>query len=211
MQFSFLQCLVGSFLLSGAVATATWNLRNDRVEALELTVSSYEKSKDWKLPDAILKMEKASAHLDSKLSAILDNESLQEQVSALQKQLKDKDDEALITLTKSKKDLEILNSEIKNLKDELKKKKELIESLYTNIDEFTLAEGESKKLFGLDVVLSVISANKYTSNASVMIMNKAYNMYVGNVSRFIYDGKECSVSLNKITDSHSVNFTFVCK
>lgn len=222
MQLSLIQCVVGGFALSCAVGTATWNLRNDRVETLELTVSSYEKAKEWKLPEAIMHMEKASAHLDSKLSSILDNKRLEEQVLNLNERLKEKNDENLRIIRekdneiqrikKEKDDIVIkLDKDLVTARKELKKANDFISSLYTKVEEFTLKKGESKKLLGMDVVMSVIDVNSYGNWASVVIENRKYSMYVGNVSTISHGSEYCQTSLNRIPDEESVDFTFTCK
>lgn len=222
MQFSFTQCVVGGFVLSCAVGTATWNFRNDRVETLELTVSSYEKAKEWKLPEAISNIEKASAHLDGKLSSILENKRLQDQLFNLKEQLKEKEDE--ISRIEKEKDGEVqriinekeviitkLDKELVVTKKELKKSTEFIHSLYSKAEEFTLKEGESKKLLGMDVVMSVIGVNPYGNWASVVIENRKYSMYVGNVSTVNHENDYCHISLNRISGDNAVDFTFTCE
>lgn len=222
MQFSFTQCVVGGFLLSCAVGTATWNFRNDRVETLELTVSSYEKAKEWRLPEAIINIEKASAHLDSKLSSILENKRLQEQVLNLKEKLKEKNDENLHIVKEKESEVQRITKEKdaiitkldKNLvlvQKDLKKANDFINSLYTKAEEFTLKKGESKKLLGMDVVMSVIDINPYGNWASVVIENRRYSMYVGNVSTITHGSDYCQISLNRITGDVSVDFTFTCK
>ncbi|MCF7744591.1 hypothetical protein [Aeromonas veronii] len=211
MLFSIKQCLSGGFILACAVAAGTWNLRNDRVATLELTVSSYEKSQKWNLPETINRIEKASTHLDQKIVSILDNEKLKSELSEFKKKLEEKDKELLVINGKHASEISALKTDLKKSKMELERLNSVLAGLYNTVNNFSLDEGGSKKLLGLDLILSVTRASPTLMEADVVIQNKQNRMLIGNVYTIEHGEELCQLSLDSISSGRSASFTFVCK
>jgi hypothetical protein len=210
VQFSINQVIIGAFALAGAVATATWNVRDDRIEELSSMVDAYEKSQELKLPETISKIGKASDYLNTQLEAIIDNKKLQTSLNQAHKHLKEKDDEIISIKIDNKKKFNVLNIKLEVATENLNQKNEFINNLYNTTEEFSIYENKSKNLFGLDVVMSVtdLMLNDY---AEVIVKNKPLRMYPGNVLAVNHNDESCKLLLNQITDYKRVDFTFVCE
>jgi hypothetical protein len=210
VQFSLNHVIIGAFALSGAVATATWNIRDDRIEELSTMVDAYEKSQELKLSETILKIGKASDHLNTQLEVIIDNKKLQELLNQANLGLKEKDNEIAVINREHTKELDDFKVKLEVTTDNLNQKIEFINNLYNTAEEFSIYENRSKKLFGLDVVISVTSLilNEF---ADMIVNNKSVRMYPGNVIPVNYKEEKCKLLLNQITAYKKVDFTFVCE
>ncbi|SCZ27018.1 MULTISPECIES: hypothetical protein [Pseudomonas] len=210
MQFSFTQVTVGGFALVCAVATATWNMRNDRLAELTSIVEGYEKADKWTLPETIKRIDAASAHLDQKLSTIFDYEKLKVELSQARSDLSEKNLEMDRVRAEHDRKVLDLQGQVEVAKSDLKKKSDFLSSLYSDASEFSIAEHASKKISGLDMVVSVTSLY-LNDSASVLVNNKLWNMYPGSVVSESFKGKDCKVMMNEITDYKLAHFTYVCE
>lgn len=209
MQFSFTQVVIGAFALIGATATATWNIRNDRIEELASRVEAYENSQKWRLPETISKIEKASDHLSKQIEKVLENKKLKDSFDNASQQLKVKDDEIASIKIEYEKKLNEVDLKLKETAGILEQKNEFINSLYNTAEEFSVYKGKSKNLFGLDAVISVTGL-MLNDHASMIISNKSVIMYPGNVVTINHNDEHCKLLLKQITDYDKVDFTFVC-
>lgn len=209
MQFSLIQVVIGAFALIGATVTATWNIRNDRIEELSSRVDAYENSQKWRLPETISKIEQASDHLSKQLEQVLENKNLKDSLDNAIQQLKVKDDEIASVKIEYEKKLDEADLRLKETTSALEQKLEFINNLYNTAEEFSVYEGKSKNLFGLEAVISVtdLMLNEY---ATMIIRNESIRMYPGNVATIVHNDERCKLLLKHITDYQKADFTFVC-
>ncbi|BBI60517.1 hypothetical protein HSBAA_18230 [Vreelandella sulfidaeris] len=87
MSITYKQAAGAAFALVGATATATWNIRNDRLEELDSIVNSYEAAESWKVPETIAKLDKSVEYLNSELGLIAENQKYKEEIDELMAQV----------------------------------------------------------------------------------------------------------------------------
>jgi uncharacterized coiled-coil protein SlyX len=167
MELTWSKVLVGGFALAGAVATATWTVRVDRIEDLESRVAFYEKADTLKLLNMLESLEKSNSRLTEQLSRLTDYVQTKEENAKLVALVKEKEEQANVESRKRKdRETELLNEISAVEKDrsrvtsELKDKVTYIERLYPTNEKFTLSAKTSKSIAGFNIVIGLVVVNR---------------------------------------------------
>ncbi len=148
MAITYPQAAMAAFAIIGATATATWNIRNDRIEELTTAVESYKQAESWKVPEVIQKLDKAVTHLNNELGLIDENKSKTKEINSLQKEV------ASLTET-----IKTQKSQLSDLKLSLLEKDKFIKTLFSETNEVVLHKNKSVKFFGSEIIVALNEAS----------------------------------------------------
>jgi uncharacterized coiled-coil protein SlyX len=212
--------LVGGFTLAGAVATATWALRADRIEDLESRVAFYEKADTLKLLNMLESLEKSNSRLTEQLSRLTDYVQTKEENAKLVALVKEKEEQANVESSKRKdRETELLNKISAVEKDrlrvttELKDKVAYIERLYPTNEKFTLPARTSKSIAGFNIVIGLVAVNR--DRVQLSYNNDKKELWPGNYIEDDIGDNKCrlildSIEWNVIGSGDNATFTFIC-
>ncbi|KJY73825.1 hypothetical protein [Vibrio nigripulchritudo] len=200
MSISYTQAAIAAFAIAGATATATWNVRSDRLNELTDQVEAYEKAETWNVPETINNINTATNYLNKQLVIIEKNIELTKEIEAL-KNTNSKISQDKLALTAS---LDAANQKVAD-------KERFIKSLFSDADDFKLNRNESKKYFGSEVVIALNDASSVWGTAKVTVNNNSHDIKVGSVISLETEGKKCKLVTNEFLDYQTVSFTFLCQ
>ncbi|KKA46001.1 hypothetical protein [Salinivibrio sp. KP-1] len=200
MSITYTQAAVAAFALAGATATATWNIRNDRLEELNSIVNSYETAESWKVPETIKKLEKSVDYLNSELGLIAENQKYKKEIDELKVQVSE-----LSELVSMK------NSQISALEGEAAEREHFINGLFSYTEEVVLEKNNSVKLFGAEIVVALNDASNILGSADVTINNSKHRVEVGSIIPVSSANKNCDLIFNEFEGYNSIKFSILCK
>lgn len=200
MSITYTQAVVAAATIIGMTATATWNIRNDRLEELNEKVASYENAEEWNIPKVIKDLEVAANYLSNEIIGVLDNKKIAD----------------LLIKSEEEREILILNyEELSNKNSELQKKldnrNEFIAKMFSDASEFNLKVNKSKKYFGSSVVIALNDASSILGNASITVNNRSYDAKVGSIIDITTEVKSCKLVMNEFIKHSEVNFSFLCQ
>lgn len=165
MMFDLKTVIAGAMGLSTIVAGGTWAVNQRSNESLRETISSYEKSKDWKLPEAIEEVNKAAIGLGGLAKRINDATQLRDEC----KRLEEANTAKSSIIAKQEKDIA-----------DLKRQVARFQPLYKDLKNSPLKLNDSLQLY--DGKLSIGLSSVYDGRAVLTINNSTTFLNVGGSS-----------------------------
>ncbi|EKF9417879.1 hypothetical protein O1B78_002006 [Vibrio cholerae] len=200
MAITYPQAAMAAFAIIGATATATWNIRNDRIEELTTAVESYKQAESWKVPEVIQKLDKAVTHLNNELGLIDENKSKTKEINSLQKEV------ASLTET-----IKTQKSQLSDLKLSLLEKDKFIKTLFSETKEVVLHKNKSVKFFGSEIIVALNEASNITGYAEITVNNDKHRIEVGSVIPVVSKDNDCKLIFNEFAGYNVINFSLLCK
>jgi len=200
MSITYTQAVVAAFALAGATATATWNIRNDRLEELDSIVSSYETAESWKVPETIEKLDKSVEYLNSELGLIAKNQKYKKEIDELKAQVSE-----LSEIVSMK------NSQISELESEIAEREQFINGLFSDTEEVVLEKNSSVNFFGAEIVVALNDASNILGNADVTINNSKHRVEVGSIIPVSSTNRNCDLIFNEFVEYNSIKLSLLCK
>ena len=81
MTLSWTQAIVGGFALAGAVATATWTIKQDHIADLESRLQACENANKLGYPELVKALNDSANALRTRLETLQQNETLQADIT----------------------------------------------------------------------------------------------------------------------------------
>ena len=200
MAITYPQAAMAAFAIIGTTATATWNIRNDRIEELTTAVESYEQADSWKVPEVIQKIDDSVTHLNKELGLIDENKLQKEKIDSQQKKI--------VSLTET---IKIQKSQLSDVKLSLLEKDKFIKTLFSETQEVVLHKNKSVKFFGSEIVVALNSASNISGYAELTVNNKKHSIEVGSVIPIVSKGNDCKLIFNEFVEYSVINFSLLCK
>jgi hypothetical protein len=211
MSITYTQAAIAAVTITGMTATATWNIRNDRLEELNEKVASYENAEEWNIPKVIKDLEVAANYLNNEMVGVLDNKK----ITDLLIKSEEKREELIVNIEELSNKNAVLIKNLDNDRAELQKKldnkNEFIAKMFSDASEFNLKVNKSKKYFGSSVVIALNDASSILGNASLTVNNRSYDAKVGSVIDITTEVKSCKLVMNEFIQYSEVNFSFLCQ
>lgn len=200
MAISYPQAAMAAFAIIGATATATWNIRNDRIEELTTVVESYEQADSWQVPEVIKKIDESVGHLNNKLGLIDENKSQQKEIDSLQTEIR-----SLTETVKTQK------NQLSDLKNSLLEKDNFIKTLFSETKEVVLHKNKAVKFFGSDIIVALNDASNISGYAEITVNNNKHRIEVGSVIPVVSKDNDCKLIFNEFVEYSVINFSLLCK
>ena len=200
MSITYTQAAVAAFALVGATATATWNIRNDRLEELDSIVNSYETAESWKVPETIEKLEKSVEYLNSELGLIAENQKYKKEI-----------DELKVQVSELSETVSMKNSQISALEGEVAEREQFVNGLFSDTEEVVLEKNNSVKFFGAEIVVALNDASNILGNADITINNSKHRVEVGSIIPVSSANKNCDLIFNEFVGYSSIKLSILCK
>lgn len=168
--------VVAALVVSTAVAT--WEIRKDVVESLKLQVESYEKSTNWKLPEAIAEIRNASETLALLIGERKELDALRAESERLR--------EVKVQLEES----------LKQSTEKLLTAEENLSKILLKAESVELMEGQSAPLIKNTIYLGVTHVS--SSSVHVLLAERSEYIDVGQSKKFSFGNKTCQVTLLRV-------------
>ncbi len=165
-------------VLLSTASVVTWEIRKDVIESLKQQIEAYEKSQNWKLPETLEEIRKASKQLTLQLKDKQELEKLRVQV----------DD-----LSAKNQSTQI---ELKETQTKLTEATDTLSKLILKAQTVDLTEGETADLIENKETIGIQSV--YPSRAVVTLFNSTKFLNIGDSVTYKFSNKECQVTLTKI-------------
>jgi predicted nuclease with TOPRIM domain len=161
-----------------ATSAVTWEIRKDVVDALKRQIESYEKSNNWKLPETITEIRKASEALTLQLNERKELEALRAETAKLREH-------------NSR-----LEAALKTSSDKLATAEATLDNIIRKTDVIELSEGQSAALVENNVYLGV--KNVARTYASVSLAERSEILDIGETKKYSFGAKACRVTLLRV-------------
>lgn len=175
--------------LLGATSYVTWEIRKDYVDDLKQQIDTYEKSNNWKLPEALNAIKNASDVL------VLNEADKKEfmQLRAESTSLRDRTQK--------------LAAEVDDTKKKLTATQDELARISVPVTTIELTQGDSKFLIENTINLALVSA--LSSQAFIRLANKERYIGLGETIDYEAGAKRCQLTLLKGSSS-SARFQNSC-
>ena len=99
--------------------------------------------------------------------------------------------------------------ELEPLSARLREAEAALKSLYSDVDKFTLKEGESRSLLGYEIGLAVHSV--FSSGVNIVFDNRSATLHPGEEVSATKKGKTCRLRLESVTayPNNTADFTVI--
>lgn len=171
--------------VAGLFFTIGYNMRGDRIAALETQVKTLQLAQELKLPQLLASLRSAAEETRNNLATVNELKLAKKSVSEL------------------KRALGTSQQENSRLKGELEAKQKLLASIAVAAESFTLQEGKARNLAGYGVVVGLIDVHPIYKQATVMVNSEKLEMYPGAIKTIESTDKIYRLIVDAVDDDES--------
>lgn len=177
--------------VAGLFFTIGYNMRGDRIAALETQIKTLELAQGLRLPQLLDSLRSVSE--ETKVNLETQNELKLAKKSAAE----------------LRQSLDASQQERAKLSAELQAKQKLLDSIAVAAESFTLKEGKARSLVGYGVVVGVVEINPVHKQVDVMVNNERLSMYPGAIKTIESAEKTYKLVVDAVDNNElSASFTF---
>ena len=188
IELTWPKIISGAFALTGAVAVAVWQVRADRIDALNEQIAALEQAVDLNLSGTLKDVNEANSQLSERIARLGQLESLGPKLKAAQ-------DEIVL-----------LRGEIKALNQKVSDYEVRFAKADAKRGKLRIWEGRTQYLGDEQVILGVTEVNNATHTVKIRIDGEQSVLEVGQLAGFVLNDLDCKLTIdNTAFDYSAVN------